>query len=606
MEHPPDPEAPERRGDDSPRNWRAPLKVLLVALLRQRRAIALSEGQRLFALTLVIGVVCGFVAVAFHLSIEWAERLLIERALSAPGRASWVWTVVTPTLGGLVSGALIQHVAPNTRGSGIPQVKAAFALHDHPLRLRDSIGKFLLGSLQIGSGASLGREGPTVQICAGAARALGRAARVSPRSLRRLLPVGAAAGIAAAFNAPIAAVTFTVEEIVGDLDRSVLSGAIVAAALAAVIERSVLGDDAVLRVPRGYHLAHTSSLLTFAMLGIAAGVVSVVFSDALLSLRMKFRELRALPAWMKPGVGGLVTGLLAAAALAGLHTRGVTGGGYQTLSDALAGRLTIEVMVMLCALKITATAASYSSGGAGGIFAPSLFIGAMLGGAFGGLDASLFDHHGEPLGAFALVGMGAVFAGIVRAPMTSVLIIIEMTDGYSLILPLMIANMSAFVIARALRPKPIYEALLAQDGIELPAHAVADALESVMVRDVTTAGPVVTFSPATTFRAMVECDGEQEVFPVLGDDGELVGLVAHEEVRILRDASDLDGLVNAADLMRAPLSVTPRDNLHLALRIMSANRLTQLPVLDDGRVVALIDEVAIAKAYLHERTSHDE
>ncbi len=162
------------------------------------------------------------------------------------------------------------------------------------------------------------------------------------------------------------------------------------------------------------------------------------------------------------------------------------------------------------------------------------------------------------------------------------------------------------LVARALRPKPIYEALLAQDGIELPAHAVADALESVMVRDVTTAGPVVTFSPATTFRAMVECDGEQEVFPVLGDDRELVGLVAHEEVRILRDASDLDGLVNAADLMRAPLSVTPRDNLHLALRIMSANRLTQLPVLDDGRVVALIDEVAIAKAYLHERTSHDE
>jgi CIC family chloride channel protein len=606
-----DPDAAAHRADakaERTRRLTTALRLWRLHVWRFRLRFVPTEGQRLFALTLGIGVLCGLVAVLFHLSIEAAERALIERAMSAPGRAWIPWTLVTPTLGGLLCGALIQYVVPNARGSGIPQVKTAFALRDHPMRLRDSVGKFLLGSLQIGAGASLGREGPTVQICAGVASALGRAAGVSPRSLRRLLPVGAAAGIAAAFNAPIAAVTFTVEEVVGDLDRTVLSGAIVAAALAAVIERGVLGENAVLQVPRGYHLQHASSLVTFAMLGVAASGVSVLFTDSLLSLRARFREMRALPAWARPGVGGLVTGVLAVAALAGMQSRGVTGGGYQTLSEALAGRLAVETMVALCALKLVATVASYSSGGAGGIFAPALFIGAMLGGAFGGLDILLFDHRGDPIGAFALVGMGAVFAGIVRAPMTSVLIIIEMTDGYSLILPLMIANMSSYLIARALRPRPIYEALLEQDGVHLPARVVADALEGICVRDVLARpDPLVTFAPTSTAGELARARGPQEVFPVLDASGALAGVVTGEEARLLDAEPGLERLVNAADVMRAPVSVGLGDDLHVALRAMHRSGLARLPVLDDeGRVVGLVDEAAIAKAYLREQSAQGE
>ncbi|MGH7294529.1 MAG: chloride channel protein, partial [Polyangiaceae bacterium] len=228
------------------------LRIRGLYLLSAEIRFAPSEAQRLFFLTILIGIVCGLAAVAFHISITLASHELIDRAMNAPGN-SWIgWTLVTPALGALGCGALLQYVVPNARGSGIPQVKIAFAAGGGRLRMRDSVGKFLVGALQLGSGSSLGREGPTVQICAGVASLLGRITRVTPAALRRIIPVGAAAGIAAAFNAPIAAVTFTIEEVVGNLDQAVLSGVIVAAALSAVIERSVLGEHPIFTLPQTY------------------------------------------------------------------------------------------------------------------------------------------------------------------------------------------------------------------------------------------------------------------------------------------------------------------------------------------------------------------
>lgn len=446
-----------------------------------------NESQHLFALTLLVGLVCGLAAVAFHLSIRAAESLLIDRAMHATGSAWMLWTVASPTIGGLLAGAALTWLVPGARGSGIPQVKQAFAVEGGRIRLRDALGKFIIAAVQIGSGASLGREGPTVHICAGATSALARATSLAPRNMRRLTPVGVAAGIAAAFNAPIAAVTFTIEEVVGTLDQSVLSGVVVAAALAAVIERGILGAHPVIEVSQVYGFDHPSSLALFAVLGVAAAVVSVVFTDGLLGLRDWFRGLRVVPAWMQPAVGGLVTGSLAVVMLRFFGTTGVTGGGYETLGRALAGQLGFRVLIFLCVAKLAATLFSYSSGGAGGIFAPALFVGAMLGGAVGHLDVLLLHHERSQIGAFALVGMGAVFAGVIRAPITSVLIIFEMTGGYGLVLPLMLANMTAYAIARHWRPTPIYEALLEQDGVVLP-HATppAHALEQLLVSDAMT------------------------------------------------------------------------------------------------------------------------
>jgi chloride channel protein, CIC family len=590
------------------RRIKTALRLWRLYWLRLELRIVPNEAQRLFALTVIIGISCGFAAVAFHVAIDVAEHNLIDRAMGATGNSWMFWTIVTPTVGGMICGALLEYVVPEARGSGVPQVKATFAQRGRSIRMRDAIGKFLVGSLQIGSGASLGREGPTVQICAGIASMLGRVTGVSPRSLRRLLPVGAAAGIAAAFNAPIAAVTFTIEEVVGDLDKSVLSGVIIAAALAAVIERSVLGEHPVFVVAQGYGLKHASSLLLYALLGVAAALVSIAFTDSLIGLRLWFRRLRMIPAWARPGVGGLVTGVLAVIALAWLHTRGVTGGGYEVLAKSLEGDLPVKLMLVLCAMKVAATVFSYSSGGAGGIFAPALFIGGMLGGSLGALDVQLFHHDGDSIGAFALVGMGAVFSGIIRAPMTSVLIIIEMTSGYSLILPLMIANMTAYGLARHLRPTPIYEALLEQDGIHLRDKAVMDVLEGITLDQVITRGAkLITFAPAVLARDILRAGGAQEVYPVVDAVGKLVGLVTSEEIDMLQQEPDIELLVNAADVMRPPIVVTAADDLHTALERMLANGIRRLPVVDgEGKIQGFVDEAIIAKAYLRGQTSRSD
>ncbi|MBS2018362.1 MAG: chloride channel protein [Deltaproteobacteria bacterium] len=579
-----------------------------LAALRTRVLVAAvrlvpTEAQRLLVLTAAIGVVCGLVAVAFHEAIRIAESNLISRAVEGRGPGWIAWTLALPTLGGLVVGVLLAKLFPNARGSGIPQVKATFAGKASRVRLRDSVAKFFLSTMQIGSGASLGREGPTVQICAGIATALGRLARVSPQAQRRLLPVGVAAGVAAAFNAPIAAVTFTIEEIVGKLDEAVLSGVILAAALAAVIERSILGEHPVFDVPGHYGLDDARSLALYAALGIAAAVVSVVFTDLLLGLRMRFRKLARVPEWARPALGGLVTGALAVGVISATGTTGVTGGGYSSLRLALSGDLGLRVMLLLCVAKILATSFSYSSGGAGGIFAPTLFIGAMLGGAFGSLDMWLFGHPPSTLGAFALVGMGAVFSGTIRAPMTSVLIIVEMTSGYGLILPLMIANMSAYLLARRVRPSTIYEALLAQDGITFEKGYLVEALERMTLSDLVVRDrPFVSFEPSASASDVLRRTSEpswQDVFPVLDEDARMVGVITNEELRILAAEPELGLIVNAADLMRPPVGVAHDEALRKAFETMRVEGIRELPVLDaDRRIIGFIDEGALAHAYL--------
>jgi CIC family chloride channel protein len=569
--------------------------------LRAELRIAPTEPQRVFILTLVIGVVCGLAAVGFHEAIRFLTAHLIERAVAARGW-SWIpWTIATPAGGGILCGALLQYVFPGARGSGIPQVKVAYAARSGYVPLRDAIGKFLVGAVQIGSGGSLGLEGPTVQICSGLASTMGRVVRFSPQSRRRLIPVGAAAGIAAAFNAPIAAVTFTIEEVVGQLDQTVLSGVIIAAAVAAVIERSVLGENPVLTVHEHYGLTDTRSIALYAVLGVAAAAASVTFTDGLLRVRARFRAMTRVPLWAQPAIGGAVTGLVAAACLFALRAPGITGGGYGELEHALSGSLAVRVMLVLCVAKIIATVSSYSSGGAGGIFAPSLFIGAMLGGAFGSLDKTLFQH--DDVGAFALVGMGAVFSATIRAPMTSVLIIVEMTSGYSLILPLMIANMSAYVIAKRWRPEPIYEALLAQDDIHLRGRAVMSTLEFMKLDELIARTShfsclLPNARPSEMLRE-VGLHHDQKIFPIVDGERKLVGLVSADEIGLLHGEPQLELLVTASDLMRSPVCVRVSDDMRTVFELMRAETLREVPVVDDEmRVLGLVDEGDVAQVYL--------
>ena len=422
-----------------------------------------NERQRLLVFTIVAGALCGLAAVAFHISVTRLYGLLIDRAAAAPGLASTVWTILTPALGGMIVGLGLSYWIPAAAGSGIPQVKTAYTLRYGAISLKEAVGKFVLCAIQLGSGASLGVEGPTVQICAGVSSWLARVARLSPINSKRMTSVGMAAGIAAAFNAPIAAITFTLEELIGALDQTMLSGVIVAAAIAAVVEHTILGANPIFHVPRlqTYTLTNASSLLW---------------------LRAWFRRFNTVPRWLHPALGGAATGFLALVGIKMFHVNGIAGDPYKTLTQSLLGNLPVATMSALCIVKLAATVMSYSSGGSGGIFAPSLFLGGMLGGAVGYLDVTVFHHSADSVGAFAVVGMGAVFAGIVRAPMTSILIIFEMTGGYGLVLPMMIANISAFVLARYWRRTAIYDALLLQDGIDLRRHPASEPPEAPAVK----------------------------------------------------------------------------------------------------------------------------
>lgn len=549
-------------------------------MLRRFVRLVPSEGNRIYVLTLVIGAVCGLMAVAFHSAIRWASALLIERPLNQTGSAWLVNTLLTPTVGALLAGLLLEYVLPNARGSGIPQVKMVYAVKSGRLRLRDALGKFVVATLQLGSGSALGREGPTVQICASVASSLGRLFAISPRNLRRLIPVGAAAGIAAAFNAPIAAVTFTIEEIVGDLDQTVLAGVVVAAALAAAVEHSILGAHPVFSVPASYDLTYASSLMTYALLGAAAALLSRLFYVALLSLRARFRALPRGKRALSPALGGLATGALAVLVSSSLGASGVLGDGYAALSSALVGNVSLSVMVALVVAKLMATILCYASGGAGGIFAPVLFVGGMLGGVFGHLDRALMDHPGTELGAFALVGMGAFFAAVIRAPITSVLIIFEMTHSYGLILPLMIANTVAYLFARGALRLPIYEALLEQDGLRLPqTQRAAAVLSSFAVGDAMTTELVTLNSVDTLESALARVGGlSYTVYPVVDPGNVLLGLVS--EARLRRYVAEGRETDLVSTLARREEWLRNDQPLVDAVARMSALRVRQMAVID--------------------------
>lgn len=417
--------------------------------------LRVRENQTFLAVTIVVGILAGLAAVLFSLTIEVVGRALFGLAPSAAR------LFLIPPLVSLLTGVLLTFVFLGVRGSGVPQTKAAYHLDDGIIGWPVPLGKFLTGALCIGSGHSMGREGPSVQIGAGLASAIGQSLKLSPDRVRELVPVGAAGALSAAFNTPVAAVLFTLEEIIGNMNAPLIGSTVIASVAAVVVERSILGNAPLFHVP-AYHLVHPAELGAYAGLGIIGGAVSVVFCKGLLALRAGFARLPPATRWLQPAIGGVAIGALL------LVTPAIMGVGYDVVDQALNSGLLVRTMALLCVLKMIATTISYASGNAGGIFAPTLYIGAMAGGALGVLVHTYAPFPTADPGAYALVGMGALFAGIIRAPMTSVFMIFEITQDYQILVPLMVANMMSFVISRHYQPEPVYHALLRQDNVHLP------------------------------------------------------------------------------------------------------------------------------------------
>src|ERR1700759_2119484 len=428
--------------------WKVPSREWL-AFMRKR------EEQVFLVLTLVIGALVGLTVVAFI----WFTEHVAQRVYPV-GSPEW-HRFFAPVFGSLAMGYLLFKYFPDARGSGVPQTKAALYARGGVISPGTVFGKFFCTSVTLASGIPLGREGPSVQVGAGVSSLLGRTLGLSPEKVKALIPVGAAAAVAAAFNTPLAAVLFALEEVVGDMHAPVLGSVVLASATSWGMLRLLLGNDPLFKVPN-YQLVSPWEFFLYALLGVLGGLMSVGFVKFLTWMRGKFLRLPRKTAWVQPLAGGLVVGTM------GWFVPQTLGVGYGYVGSALNGGVGLKLMLLLLLLKFFAVTTAYPSGNAGGIFGPALFLGAMLGGSLGTVAHGLWPNHVATPGVYALVGMGTAFAGIVRAPMTSVVMIFETTRDYAVIVPLMISNLVSYFISSKMQPEPIYEELAHQDGIHLP------------------------------------------------------------------------------------------------------------------------------------------
>jgi CIC family chloride channel protein len=438
--------------------------------LRSRaRSFTLSEGNLFLLLAILIGMLSGVAVVCFRIAIEWVRLGLLGSALAPPPMR----VLLVPAGAGLIVAFLVQKFFRGARGSGVNQTKAAVYVFDGYVPFRTVIGKFITCSLAIGSGQSLGPEDPSLQMGAGIASALGRRLKLSRDKLRLLAPVGAAAGLAAAFNAPISAVLFVIEEVIGTWSATALGAIVLAAVSSAVVMRSFLGGEPMFRVP-AYSLGHPAELLAYAVLGVVSGILSLAFTKIIAYFRPK---LRALPEWtyyLQPAVAGLLIGLI------GLRFPQAMGTGYPYIDQALHSQYTWQILAILGFAKILTTSLSVVSGTPGGMFAPVLFIGAMIGGAIGGLEHHFFPQVSATVAPFALVGMGTFFAGFLRVPITSVFMVVETSGSYSIVLPVMISNTIAYLISRNYQDIGLFDLLAKQDNMELP--SMEEQREQIVLR----------------------------------------------------------------------------------------------------------------------------
>jgi CIC family chloride channel protein len=538
--------------------WKVPSREWL-SFLRRR------EEQVFLVLTLVIGALVGLIVVAFILLTEnFGARIY------PPGSAAW-HRVLAPIVGSLAMGYLLFKYFPDARGSGVPQTKAALYARGGIISFGTVFGKFFCTSATLASGIPLGREGPSVQVGAGLSSLLGRALGLSPEKVKALIPVGAAAAVAAAFNTPLAAVLFALEEVVGDMHAPVLGSVVLASATSWAMLRLLLGNDPLFKVPE-YQLVSPWEFFIYALLGVLGGLMSVAFTKLLLWMREKFMRLPRKTAWAQPLAGGVVVGLM------GWFVPQTLGVGYSYVGSALNVGMALKLMLLLLVLKFFAVVTSYASGNAGGIFGPALFLGAMLGGSVGTIAHGLFPTHVATAGVYALVGMGTAFAGIVRAPMTSVVMIFETTRDYAVIVPLMISNLVSFFISAKLQPAPIYEELAEQDGIHLPKDdsRTIEGQRRVM-RAMRPATEILTCD--MTVRAAVEMVKGSSIhaWPVSDKPG-IVGVVGRATLEKVLSEGGGDGTLEQFANEREFPHLHVDQALSVALDRLGATHLDALPV----------------------------
>ena len=435
-----------------------PIRDILSKLLAASRASpVLDEPQRFLLLSIVIGIFSGLVVVCFHIAIEYLNWNTIH-SLALPSN---VLLLVWPALGGLAAFALVSYVVPSARGTGVNFTKAAVYASDGYIPFRSVLGKFASCTLSIGTGNPMGPEDPALQMGAGIASLLGRIFHLTKDHMRLIAPIGAAAGIGAAFNTPIAAVLFVMEEVVAAWNAGVLGSIVLSSVSAVVVSRWFLGDQPLYRVPE-FEMVGYSELLIYAAIGVAGGWLSALFTRHAIPLRARAQ---AVPdryrSWL-PALAGLAVGGI------GMAAPETLGAGYEVIDGALHDRFPWDMLLLFGMIKLFTTALCFCCGTPGGLFAPTLFVGAMLGGGLAGLAQLFWPMETSSAGAYVLVGIGTFFGGVFRAPMTSVFMVFELSASYVIILPVMVANTIAILVSRRMQHESLFALSAPQDGFDLP------------------------------------------------------------------------------------------------------------------------------------------
>ena len=543
-----------------------------------------SSNTGLLILALTVGAGAGVGAVVFRWLIKTFTLVLSGHAdYSAAGHAPHPWlpglgrwfVIGAPVVAGLLYGPLVQFFAREARGHGVPEVMYAVARRGGRIAPQVAAVKALASALCIGGGGSVGREGPIVQIGSALGSTLGRIVRVAEPRMRVLVACGAAGGIAATFNAPLAGVFFAMELILVDFAAQSFGMVVLASVAASVIGRAALGNSPFLQLP-AFSVHHVAEYPLFAVLGVLAGAVGVAFTRVLYLIEDACDTVWRGPEWLRPAVGGVVLGLLL------LVLPEMYGVGYPVLGASVAGQYGLVFLVVLLVGKMVATSLTIGIGGSGGVFAPSLFIGAMLGSAFGDVMHLLSPTIAGPVGAYGLIGMGAVFAGAARAPITAVIIMFELTGEYSIILPLMVAIVIATAISHRLSGDTIYTLKLRRRGIDLSApEQTAPRADAIPVSEVMTAVPQPIRDAATLLDAARSlAHSRQGVLPVVDHEGRYVGTVTARAVaEALADGGhDEQPVAMVAEL---PPALHAADPLGTAIEALDASGVSAVPVLGD-------------------------
>ncbi|MCH8851316.1 MAG: chloride channel protein [Planctomycetes bacterium] len=554
-----------------------------------------SEHIYMVLVALLIGLGGGLFAVGFRKLIGLGNTVAWHNSaytLDYIRQLPWWWKIAAPSLGGLLCGIIVHYFAREAKGHGVPEVMEAVALQGGRIRPRIVVAKMLASAICIASGGSVGREGPIVHIGSAFGSTIGQWLHIGERRLRTLVGCGVAAGIAATFNAPIAGALFAVEIVLADFGVMQFSPIVISSVAATVVGRHFLGDVPAFVVPR-YAVININELFAYALLGILAGLAAQAFVRLLYFTEDLFDRPQVW-APLKTLIGGALVGVI------GLWFPEIFGVGYEAIGDALHGNMVWHLLLVLVVVKIVAVSITIGSGGSGGIFAPSLFIGAMVGGALGTVVHSMWPASTAGVGAYALVGMAAVVAGTTHAPITAIVIIFELTADYKIMLPLMISSIIATLLATRMQTGSIYTIKLLRRGLDIRGGQDVSVLRHLPVHS-EMRREYVTLPPGAGVIEVISTFLENPSSSIFVVDHEyrLLGVILAQQNRpIMSDPSSLESLVIAQDMMQEnefPV-VTPTDTLADVMTHLACYR-GEVPVVEDGRLVGVVWPEDVIRRY---------